>query len=309
MSEHLHVVSMSGGKDSTCTVLLCLEREQRDRIRFVFADTGNEHEVTMEYLDYLEDRLDIEILRLRADFSEEFARKRKYMIEKWPGKGVPQAVVDRAVELLVPSGIPFLDLCMLKGRFPSRLAQFCTQRLKTEMLVDYQINLSEGGNLIWSWQGVRAAESANRALLPPWDDRGGGIINYRPIVRGWSVDMVFAKHDEHGVMPNPLYKQGQSRVGCMPCIHESKEGLSNINKRWPEHIDRIEEWERIVGGVSRRGVASFFPSPDDGRGELRGRDVRTYVQWAQTSRGGRQFDLLKVAEPPAACSSSYGLCE
>lgn len=47
---------------------------------------------------------------------------------------------------------------------------------------------------------------------------------------------------------------------------------------------------------------------DDGRGDLRGRNIRDYVKWAMTSRGGVQYDLEKLL-PPKACSSSYGLCE
>lgn len=37
-----HVVSVSGGKDSTATALVALELHGRDACRFVFADTGNE---------------------------------------------------------------------------------------------------------------------------------------------------------------------------------------------------------------------------------------------------------------------------
>jgi hypothetical protein len=43
---------------------------------------------------------------------------------------------ERAAEALRPSGNPFLDLCLWKGRFPSRMTQFCTQFLKTEPLTE-----------------------------------------------------------------------------------------------------------------------------------------------------------------------------
>ena len=46
----IHVVSMSGGKDSTATALLALETQSREDVRFVFADTGNEHSAVYEYL-------------------------------------------------------------------------------------------------------------------------------------------------------------------------------------------------------------------------------------------------------------------
>ncbi len=110
------------------------------------------------------------------------------------------------------------------------------------------------------------------------------------------------------VQPNPLYRSGMDRVGCMPCINSSKADVAEIARRFPEHVERIREWEAIVAAASKRGAASFFPAPNDGRGDRQGRGIVQVVQWAKTSRGGQQFDLMKSA-PAAACASSYGLCE
>ena len=49
------IINMSGGKDSTATALLAIEREV-DAI-FAFADTGHEHAQTYEYIEYLQDVL------------------------------------------------------------------------------------------------------------------------------------------------------------------------------------------------------------------------------------------------------------
>lgn len=98
------------------------------------------------------------------------------------------------------------------------------------------------------------------------------------------------------------------RVGCMPCINASKSELAEISRRFPEHVARIAEWEHIVAEVSKRGGASFFPAPDDGRGELRGRNITAYIKWARTLWGGRVEDPQWQEDAPA-CASSYGLCE
>lgn len=75
----VHLVSMSGGKDSTATALYALETQPRESIQFVFADTGNEHELTHEYLAYIEGALGIYIERLRRDFAPEWEHRRQWL--------------------------------------------------------------------------------------------------------------------------------------------------------------------------------------------------------------------------------------
>ncbi len=316
----LHVVSMSGGKDSTATALLALETQPRESVRFVFSDTGNEHDAVYEYLTYLEQRLDISIVRLRRDFTEWWWRRRDYVRDVWPVKlvdkdgfstDVAATIVARALGIYEkgPTGNPYLDLCIIKGRFPSRRAQFCTQFLKTEPLTEYAVDLIDQGHIVWSWQGVRAEESPGRARAAEFEEVGGGLFNFRPIKR-WTVADVFDAHRACGVEPNPLYKLGMSRVGCMPCINASKAEIAQIARRFPEHIERIAEWESLVGTAGKGAdISSFFMAPEDGRAERQGRNIEQIVRWAQTTRGGRQFDLIAATEELQACSSAYGLCE
>ncbi|MFU1980153.1 phosphoadenosine phosphosulfate reductase family protein [Bordetella hinzii] len=307
MKNIIHLVSVSGGKDSTATLILALKQFPETTFA-VFADTGNEHEATLDYLYTLELSLGIRIERIKADFTDRFEHKRDYILTKWPEKGVPVEQCERAASLLQPSGNPYLDLCMLKGRFPSRMAQFCTSELKTLPLTDYALWFIDTlGVDVWSWQGIRRDESAKRVNAKGIEDLTGGIYAFRPIA-GWTAQQTVDFVRMHGVPLNPLYSRGMGRVGCMPCINASKAELAEISRRFPEHIERIAEWERVVADVSRRGEASFFPSPDDGRGELRGRNVIAYVQWARTFRGGRVQDPQWNEEAPA-CASSYGLCE
>jgi len=65
-------------------------------------------------------------------------------------------------------------------------------------------------------------------------------------------------HDKHGIKPNPLYKQGMGRVGCMPCIHAKKDEILEISKRFPEEIKRVAEWERLVTQVNVLGAGATF---------------------------------------------------
>ncbi len=292
-----------------------LALEQGREFLPVFADTGNEHELTLDYVRQLPAKTGgPEIRWVKADFSEDIARKRKFVAATWPEKGVPQDRVNRALVVLQPTGVPFLDLCLLKGRFPSTRARFCSSELKHIPIFEQVINpLLEAGETVVSWQGVRAEESARRAALPKLERLGGGLFNWRPLLH-WTWQDVFDIHRRHGVEPNPLYTMGAGRVGCMPCIHARKDEIANIGARFPEHVARIAEWERLVGEASKRGISSFFahdktPGDHQGRVDIPMPGIHEVVEWAKTSRGGRQYDALRALIDPPKCSSLYGLCE
>jgi len=316
MKSTIHVVSVSGGKDSTATLLLALERLGRENMRAIFCDTGNEHQAVYEYLSYLEQALDIQIDRLKADFSEQIANKRMFIArdkrtrrDKKTGRRVrwTNKAKRRALSALKPTGNPFLDLCLLKGRFPSRKGQFCTEELKRNMAVAYQIDLLDAGYSVISWQGIRRNESENRRHAKLSERIGPRLYAFRPLVE-WTALDVFDYCAKHRIQPNPLYLQGCNRVGCMPCINVSKEELRTISQRWPEEIERIAEWEQLVRLASKQGAASFFYDTDSERAR-KGGSVVARVEWSRTTRGGRQYDLLVDINEPTACASSYGLCE
>jgi len=307
------IISMSGGKDSTATALLARERDV-DAL-YVFADTGHEHQETYSYLSYLESELDISIQRVKADFSKDIERKRNVVQTKWRKDGVPEKDIQRAISALHATGNPFLDLCIWKGRFPSTMARFCTDFLKVQP-INQQIVFPaiEKYGHVESWHGVRADESLSRSKLPEREMDDTGVEIVRPIL-SWTVDDVFAMHRKHGINPNPLYKQGMGRVGCMPCVNCRKEELRQISMRFPEEIERVAEWERIVSEASKHGTASFFTlRAKDAVGltdeEFKAKaSIHGRVDWSNTSRGGNQIDLINVTEEPALCHSMYGLCE
>ena len=75
---------------------------------------------------------------------------------------MPTEFIARALSVLHPTGVPFLDMCLWKGRFPSRMRQFCTQYLKRLPLDDYLLERMADGLEVSSWRGVRREESQNR---------------------------------------------------------------------------------------------------------------------------------------------------
>lgn len=354
----IHVVSMSGGKDSTATALLAIEQHGAGNCRFVFADTGHEHQITHDYLNYLRLELGVRIDTVRASFEQEIANKRIFIARdartkryydreprrdksgnivfrktntglpelqmvwvkgKLDLEGVPRMrkvrgvkarwrnkAKRRALAVLHPTGNPYLDLCLWKGRFPSRKAQFCTEHLKTKPLVEYQMALMDQGFDVWSWQGIRRDESANRSDALEFEELSPSLFAMRPIVE-WTAQQTVDFVLSHEVELNPLYKLGMNRVGCFPCINASKDDISESARRFPEEIERVAKWEKLVAQASKRGGASFFPNLD--RNPDQRPTIHHVVQWAKTTRGGVQYDLIRATEELPACSSAYGLCE
>ena len=307
------IVTMSGGKDSTAVALLA--KEQGVDAIYAFADTGHEHPLTYEHIDYLESELGIKIQRCKADFTKDIERKRGVVETKWRKDGVSEEKIERALAVLQPTGNPFLDLCLWKGRFPSTMARFCTEHLKI-IPVHKQILFPtlEKYGAVETWVGVRADESQARAKLPDREMDDSGTEIFRPILK-WTVEDVFAMHRKYGVTPNPLYTQGMGRVGCMPCISCNKEELRQIAMRFPEEIERVAEWEALIGEASKVGRATFFTlraseveglSPEEHSSLA---SINAKVDWANTTRGKVQYDLISVYEEPTTCHSIYGLCE
>lgn len=353
-----HVVSVSGGKDSLATLLIAILRFGLKNIVAIFCDTGNEHELTYEYLDYLERRLGLKITRLRANFEAELLGKRKFIandqrtrreydtravfeadgvtpVPKRDGRG--QIVLNkkgqpvqktvkvgggrrvrwtnkgkrRALSVLHPTGNVFLDLCLWKGRFPSRKAQFCTEELKRNMAVEFQMELMDRGHTVVSWQGVRRDESFNRRDAKSFERVAPRLFIYRPIV-DWTAMQAIEFATLHEILANPLYSMGMGRVGCFPCINANKNELREMAIRFPEHMQRIADWELRVGKAGKRGFGTFMTdahTAKDRRIVFADLNIWSRIQWAKTTRGGKQYSLLNDAEEANACSSSYALCE
>lgn len=271
--EGLQVVaSVSGGKDSTALILAL--RDAEIPARYVFADTGWEHESTYQHLDDLRARLNI------------------------------------AIDVVgVPGGMR--EQIRKRHGFPSRMQRWCTRVLKMEPLREYHDAIGvETVNAV----GVRGQESAARAKLTEWEDDAEwcGFV-WRPLL-AWTVEDVLAIHHRHGVPVHPLYRAGFDRVGCHPCIYANKEEIRRLSEIDPQRVDEIADMERdvdamraaaneVTPGRFKDMRATFFQTKD----AVGPMSIRDIVAWSRTDRGGKQLPLLQPA-PRGGCMR-WGLCD
>lgn len=319
-----HIINISGGKDSASCYMLAILRGKP--FRAVTADTGHENEITYDWIRELPARTggpEVEVVK--ADFADRIAHKRHLVQTKWVAEGVPDEIIQAALDVLHPTGNAFLDLCIWKGRFPSRMAQFCTEFLKAEPIFTQVFAPALAKEPVVSWQGERRSESKARSNLP----RHSRVTNkeradlhiFRPILH-WTAENTFALHRYFGLEPNPLYKMGMGRVGCFPCINASKEELAAIFLRFPDVLEKLRRFEDLVSKASKRPQATFFAAKVTPQGKAlaaaqkqglrlneRIPGIDDVAAWCRTTHGGKQFDGFKLMDSESLCSSQYGLCE
>jgi len=287
------LVFYSGGKDSQASLIWAVKQYGVQNCEAVFCDTGWENPVTYEHIRTTTEQLGVKLVTIKS--------------AKYAG---------------------MVDLAIKKKRFPSSKARFCTEELKSKPAIDYVLSHSE--NLI-TIEGIRAKESFSRSKMnaectyfkyyfePIGKDKNGKLKYHtyrkkdvkkwceqynadkiRPLFT-WSADEVMDYIKANGQLPNPLYYQGFSRVGCFPCIMVRHQEIKLISENHPEMWDRLESAEKKVG-------RSFFPPSYIPKHACENKhypfvsDVKKYL-----SDKNATLDMFEGEQP--GCMSAYNLCE
>ena len=282
-----HVVGFSGGIDSQACARWVLNRENPDDVILLNSNVGgHEHPITTEFIHwYSENVHPVQIVEpIVADLGR----------VGMSGRGKTS---EERSKFQDTDKMDFALMAKIKGRFPSSKAQFCTTYLKLAPSHRWMKKNLHGVKWI-RYSGVRRSESDRRKNARPsgWDDYFGCEL-LQPIF-DWSKEMCFEYVRSHGEEFNELYKLGFSRIGCAPCVNANKRDVFEWNRRFPEMIDKVRDWESRVG-------RTFFPPVVPGM-EINWID--DVVKWSKTTYGGKQTSL-EVLWTPAACDSQYGLCE
>jgi len=317
------ILSCSGGKDSTAAGLLLKERGLD--FSAIFCDTGWEAPETYAYLrDVLPGVLGeirwltpevpwperVKLHMLRASGADAATIEAE---ERAEGARLAALCEGYAQEIEALVGVQYSAMVrqiLRKAIFPSRVHRWCTQELKAIPAKRFLSSLDSPTNVV----GIRAEESPSRALMPEREyDAAMDCDVWRPII-AWTLDEVIAIHHRHGLRPNPLYLGSAVRVGCYPCIFSRKKEIADLSAARIAAIRLLEQRvsELWTARIERRGEQAsklpltFFKAekalPDGSYHQ----PIDRVMEWAKTSRGGRQFELFASGRDEGCMR--WGLC-
>jgi 3'-phosphoadenosine 5'-phosphosulfate sulfotransferase (PAPS reductase)/FAD synthetase len=303
--KQLNYCGLSGGKDSSATMLWLIHESGLDRstFRFTFCDTGNENDHVYRHIELISDRV--------------------------------QSFGCAPVVTLKPER-NFLELAQWKNRFPSRKARFCTQHLKVIPTREDVQQFIRSDYEVTVHSGVRAGESPDRAKLVErgFSDMFGCTVN-RPLLRLSLADVV-EMHRRYDMPLNPLYGLGFTRVGCFPCINSNKNEIKLISIHFPERIDQLRVDERSIKKPGAKSSISTFFQRKTVPPRFRSLEVETQqgpmmvctiddvVRWSHTGpRAGRKKHVNGISresqplliedlfddDKTLVCPSGAGMCE
>lgn len=203
-----HIVSFSGGKDSTAMLLKMIENNMKiDEV--IFCDTGKEFEDMYKHIEKVQSMIDIPITVLKSEKSFEY-----WMFEhvKIKGKNKGQ-----------------------KGySWPDFRNRWCTQALKKQIIrrylkkyKDYKIIEYHGIAIDESHRSEKNKEKNCRYPLIEWNMTEKDCLEY-----------CYSK----GLDWNGLYKN-VGRVSCWCCPLKNLKELEVIYNNYPEYWEKLKNWD------------------------------------------------------------------
>ena len=214
MKKDYHLVSFSGGKDSTAMLLHMLELGmQVDEI--IFCDTSVEFPAMYDHVDKVEKYIGRPITRLKNDKSFEYY-------------------------LLYHEYKPRPSNRRTQGySFPSSLYRWCTSKLKTDILTKKKKSLEKNYNVIYH-VGI-AADEIHRIK----------DLNYPLIDWGWTEADCLKYCYDKGFDWGGLYKLFR-RVSCWCCPLKSLSELRQLRKHFPDLWSQLLDWQHKTWRKFRR---------------------------------------------------------
>lgn len=207
MSEAYHILSLSGGKDSTALAFFIKDKmpEVHEKIEYIFCDTEKEILETYDYLNKIEVFLGKPITRLKPLFS-------------------------------------FDHLYQVHRILPSVNRRWCTVELKTKVFKKHMYDRfkKEGEKQVILYIGIRADESERASENMSKDNY---IVETHPFIEhGIKKQDVTDILTQSGI-GFPDYYRWRKRSGCYFCFYQSKMDWINLYENHPELYEKAMAYE------------------------------------------------------------------
>ena len=202
-----HIVSMSGGKDSTALALHISQTRPELDVEYVFCDTGSEMDETYQYLNQIEAFLGKKILRLPQDME---GGTKYHGFEHW--------------------------LKVFGGLLPSPQMRWCTAQLKLKPFEEFV-----GDDNVYSYIGIRADEDRSGHLTAkpnirtvfPFKEDG---IDYKGVMKIL---------EDSGIGMPPYLEWGRTHSGCYFCFYQKPIEWVRLLEKHPEKFDQAQAFEKV----------------------------------------------------------------
>jgi hypothetical protein len=226
-------ISFSGGKTSaymTYKILNSTYKEQYDNIVVVFANTGQEHDKTLEFVNNCDKHFGFNTIWIEADISQE------------KGVGVRPKIVT--FDTASRNGEPFEAFCAKYG-IPNMISPQCTSRLKTDPMHYYVRKTLGWGNNYDTAIGIRTDESRRVSKNADVNNIVYPLIDWFPSDK---IDV----NDFWEDMPFTLeIKEHQGN--CKWCWKKSIKKHFMLLEENPEYFDFPDRMEKLYSTVRTDG--------------------------------------------------------
>ncbi len=216
-----HIVSFSGGKDSTALGIYLLEKYPQLNLEFLFCDTGAELDETYEFIERFEAVFGVKIKRLNA--LDHLGIKKK-------GSRTPFDVYLKEY---------------YGGFLPSPQARWCTRVLKIQ-----PFEREIGSDRAYSYIGIRAdekrlgyqqqkpvvlSEAPNIFPVYPFKEEGIELADVKSILNNSGLGF-------------PSYYKWRSRSGCYFCFYQQVGEWQGLKEYHPVLFQKAKSYEKDENG-------------------------------------------------------------
>jgi len=210
--KELHIISISGGKDSAALAIYLREKYPQRKFKYIFFDTGEELEDTYEYLNRLE------------------------------------ILLNQKIEYIKPKKT-FDELLLEHNNFlPSPQQRWCTKKMKIESFLE-EMKKYEGYE-IYNYVGIRADED-RKALIPPFEniktvlpfkEDGITLNDVKRIL--FEVGIGLPKYYDEVYDKEYDITYNRSRSGCYFCFFMRQIEWVWLYEKHPEYFKKAMEYEK-----------------------------------------------------------------